>query len=289
LKKPDIMYEGADILQSRAPQGPLAPFISAFVHRRDARGGAVVMILPETRASIQIFTADPYWLRETAEGAAWRAVPPVGFWGPRLNWAYGYARRRLNVFAVGLTPVGVRALARRPVGAFVNQTPPLADIDAALARALGDIATSADHLEAFAAGAGAALSNALAGAPAGIPRVSDALERLARTGNVEPVAAEYGLSDRQFRRLFVAEFGAAPKLYQRALRLDQALKALHPRPWEKNGEETAPDFADQSHMIREFAALAGMTPKAYVESKRRHGDQILRSVVVEKIPPPEGA
>jgi AraC-like DNA-binding protein len=50
--------------------------------------------------------------------------------------------------------------------------------------------------------------------------------------------------------------------------------------------EAEPDFADQAHMIREFKALTGVTPGAYVRSKRQHNDPTLRSVVAEGIAPP---
>ena len=39
-------------------------------------------------------------------------------------------------------------------------------------------------------------------------------------------------------------------------------------------------------MIREFKALTGMTPGAYVRSKRTHGDATIRSVIAEGIAPP---
>jgi AraC-like DNA-binding protein len=111
--------------------------------------------------------------------------------------------------------------------------------------------------------------------------LSDAVDK---TGCPVHSAADVG--PRQLRRRFRSEHGFSPREYRRILRTDRLLRRLHPKPWEADSSEVAPDFADQPHMIREFKALTGVTPGAYVRSKRTHSDATLRSVIAENVPPP---
>ena len=99
-------------------------------------------------------------------------------------------------------------------------------------------------------------------------------------------AAACGLSERQHRRLFHRLHGVPPKGYQRLLRVDRMIRRLHDTPWEADAWAEAPiPFADQPHAIREFRALTGLTPRAYVRAKRS-GDATLRSVSGDPSAPP---
>ena len=88
------------------PPPDLAPGLFGFVRRIDPGCGGVVRILPEIRSSIQVHAADPYWVREQAPDGPWRQGPRVSLWGPRHDWGWGYARRDVSAYAVGLTPAG---------------------------------------------------------------------------------------------------------------------------------------------------------------------------------------
>lgn len=280
------MIESDDILYFEKAPEDLSAHVFGFVRRKDLRGGDVVRILPETRASFQIFRADPYWLKEDAPGAVWRMAPRIGLWGPRLVSAFGFAEKTIDVFAVGLTPAGVRALTGRPAGAFVNDAVAPA-IPAAVMEALeGGLHPGADFDE-WRATAATALRRALLTTSPSPPIVRADIALAAADGSIPRAAQSLGLSERHFRRLFAAEHGAPPKTYARLLRFDAALKALHPRAWEPKPEHIPP-YADQSHLIREFCAFAGITPAAYVRNKRRFGDRILRSIVIENAEPPPG-
>jgi AraC-like DNA-binding protein len=104
---------------------------------------------------------------------------------------------------------------------------------------------------------------------------------------VAAAAEAAGLSERQFRRLFRARYGVAPKRYQRAVRVDRMLRQIHPRPWEADAHAERPiAFADQPHAIREFRALTGLTPGQYVRAKAQ-GDATLRSVYAPDVQPPD--
>ncbi len=272
-----------DILHFTPPPADLAAHVFGFVHRSDRRGGDVVLILPESRTSVQARRADPYYIRETADGSPWREAPPLSLWGPRLQRGYGYAARKIEVFGFGLTPAGFRALTGAAPGDFVNEAAPLEQVAPALAALIG--ALPAANFGDWRAGA-IEILRALIAAAAAPPPISKALSALAETASVPEAARRLGLSDRHFRRRFAAEFGANPKTYARILRFDRTLRRLHPRPWEAADHSVTDDYADQAHLIREFCAFAEITPGAYVKNKALHGDRILRSIVVEGVAPP---
>jgi AraC-like DNA-binding protein len=278
------MTGDADILRFVPPPPALRDFVFGFVHRRDARGGDVVLILPEARTSLQVRRADPYHIRESDAGAPWRETPPLALWGPRLARGYGYAARRIEVFGAGLTPQGFRALTGAAPGAYVNQAAPLETAAPTVAAALSTLTETdfdrwcAAAIDIFSAAFGDARSS---------PRVSGALAALGEDGDIAGAARRLGMSERHFRRLFAQEFGASPKTYARILRFDRTLRRLHPRPWEEPDRPDADDYADQAHLIREFCAFAEITPGAYVRNKERHGDRILRSIVIDGVAPPD--
>ncbi len=277
------MTATGDILRLVPPPPELSAFVFGFAHRRDARGGDVVLILPEARTSIQLRRADPYYIREAESGAPWREVPAVSLWGPRLKRGYGYAAQRIEVFGVGLTPAGFRALTGAAPGSLVNEAPPLDAAAPSIAAALGALA--ATDFDQWRMEATEVIRPAFASAPAP-PPIAQALQALGEDGDIAGAARRLGLSERHFRRLFAAEFGASPKTYARILRFDRTLRRLHPRPWETADGPDADDYADQAHLIREFCAFAEITPGAYVRNKLRHGDRILRSIVVDGVDPP---
>ena len=67
------MSDTSDVLEQIPAPKALRHSVLSAVSRRNERGGAVVVELPETRSSIQMFLADAYWLRER-EAASWRRV-----------------------------------------------------------------------------------------------------------------------------------------------------------------------------------------------------------------------
>jgi AraC-like DNA-binding protein len=94
-------------------------------------------------------------------------------------------------------------------------------------------------------------------------RVLEAARRLARApGTAVPdLAAAVGLGERHLRRRFAAAVGYGPKTFARVARFRIALALV------RMGEPLASaalaaGYADQAHMTRELAALAGRTPGA---------------------------
>jgi AraC-like DNA-binding protein len=86
---------------------------------------------------------------------------------------------------------------------------------------------------------------------------------------ISELAQELAISQRQLERLYQVQVGMSPKQYAQLLRVEQArlgLKQLNGQTTTRLGADLG--YYDQSHFIREFRAVIGMTPYAYL--KRSH-------------------
>jgi AraC-like DNA-binding protein len=95
------------------------------------------------------------------------------------------------------------------------------------------------------------------------------------------VTRRVGLSQRRFIQVFAAEVGLTPKSYCRVRRFQKARESV------RNVE--APDWArvaidcgyfDQSHLIREFQALSGLSPENYLRQSSGQLGQVLPNHVL---------
>ncbi|GIF17572.1 AraC-like DNA-binding protein [Actinoplanes tereljensis] len=96
------------------------------------------------------------------------------------------------------------------------------------------------------------------------PEMLHASRRLLRNeAPVAVVAAEVGWSPRYLTDRFRAEIGLRPKEAARVARFDRARRAIGPGT-RLADVAAAHGFADQSHLVREFRALAGCTPTRWM-------------------------
>jgi len=228
-----------------APPGPLA---AALVCTWSQTVGAHAQrVLPDGCADILWIGAAPPVVVGPATGPTLAALSP--------GTIVAGARFRPGRIAAWL-PLAADELTDRLI--------PLADLwrdaDALTARVL-----AADTPDARRAAIEAAL---LARAPqAGIPdpQVAAAIGWLARQphGRVADLPTLIGLGERQLRRRFQVAVGYEPKRRARILRL-QRLLALAARTPAGRGRlaalALAAGYADQAHMARECATLAGLAP-----------------------------
>ena len=140
-----------------------------------------------------------------------------------------------------------------PLSELRDRRVDLAELDPALARELHgelDPHAAARVLER--------LARELAAVP-GDAAVAEAVARLAAdpAARVEALAGEIGISERQLRRRFHAAAGYGPKTLQRVLRFRRFLAG--PRDDLARAALEA-GYADQPHLAREVARLAGTTP-----------------------------
>jgi AraC-like DNA-binding protein len=104
-------------------------------------------------------------------------------------------------------------------------------------------------------------------APRGPPSVRRAVSLVEDRGGLVPVravAAHAGVSERQLERLFDRWVGYGPKMLARVVRTRRATEAIA-RGSIPSWASFAADrgYVDQAHLIREFRALAGVTPRIY--------------------------
>lgn len=88
---------------------------------------------------------------------------------------------------------------------------------------------------------------------------ADQLQR----ASVRDVARDLGLSERQLRRSFRDAVGLAPKSFARLARFHRALDAARRgASWTRVAAATG--YCDQAHLIDDFHAITGTTPRAFL-------------------------
>jgi len=76
-----------------------------------------------------------------------------------------------------------------------------------------------------------------------------------------------GLSERHFERRFLEHMGMPPKLYARVARLNFVLQLKTERPaltWAQISQEAG--YFDQTHLVKDFKAMAGAPPAAFLRA-----------------------
>jgi AraC-like DNA-binding protein len=142
----------------------------------------------------------------------------------------------------------------------------------ALSESLSEAATSERAMDVLEQAVAARMSTA----PAPDPVVTEAVARLQpwRRAGVTEVASALFMSPRQLRRRFVAAVGYGPKTLQRILRfqgflaLSDACRGANAPPPVARLAATA-GYADQAHLTRDCRELTALTPRAFLDEKRR--------------------
>jgi AraC-like DNA-binding protein len=96
----------------------------------------------------------------------------------------------------------------------------------------------------------------------------DAADRLT-SANVNAVAVDLGVSERQLRRVFRETIGVSPKTFAKLTRFHRALRAVREdvhASWASIA--AAVGYYDQAHLIADFRAIAGVTPRALLSELR---------------------
>jgi AraC-like DNA-binding protein len=255
---------------------------TSAVHRervpRSARAASVV-------AALLVFECD-------------RDVPLVSIPRPELQVVVRFgpsARSGLDVHALGVRQKAYRKLIRRgqrTVTARLHlgateavlgvSASAMADRIVALEDLWGDTATQRllDRLSGArdTVGAAAILESAIAerlaiavGRRAHAQLAVDAAARLT-SAHVNAVAVDLGVSERHLRRVFRETVGVSPKAFAKLARFHHALRAAGEAghaSWASIA--VAAGYYDQAHLIAEFRAIAGVTPRALLRELRTAG------------------
>ena len=155
---------------------------------------------------------------------------------------------------------------KTPLSEIMNQRVPLADLLPPASRQLPATLDPAEAAERVLDITGALVAE---GAPdPAMTRAATLLrDPAART---EAVAAEVGLSERQFRRRCQAAAGYGPKTLQRVLRFQRFVRLLDaaPAPPDLAAVAARVGYADQAHLTRECSDLSGLTPANLARVRR---------------------
>lgn len=142
--------------------------------------------------------------------------------------------------------------------------------DAATQRLLDRLASAHDAIAAAAILESAIAERiARANGPGAHAQLAFNAARRLGSANVTTVAGDLGVSERQLRRVFREAVGVSPKTFAKLTRFHRALNAAR-----EKGETSwasiaaAVGYYDQAHLIAEFHAIAGSTPRAFLAELR---------------------
>lgn len=192
--------------------------------------------------------------------------------GPDTGPARPLIKAGTVIVGVRFHPSAGGHVLRTPLSEIVNQRVPLADL---LPGAAQKLPSTLDPAEALARALDLAGTLIIDGTPD--PAMARAAVLLRDpAARAETVAAEVGLSERQFRRRSQAAVGYGPKTLQRVLRFHRFVRLLDAAPGDEPGG-SPPDlaalaaevgYADQAHLTRECSALSGYTPARLAQVRR---------------------
>ncbi|KOG32904.1 AraC family transcriptional regulator [Streptomyces resistomycificus] len=189
--------------------------------------------------------------------------------GPRTRASY-YAdadRRVASCVQVSLGPGTARPLLGTPAADLVGRVVPLSALPTATARQLASDIVDLETEEVI-----AHLAELLPGLPA--PAGDRSRTRVLRAAvaalstrsghapaQVQDVARELAVSERQLRNLFTEGVGLSPKHYARIDRVRHVLTQAPRGDWAELAAATG--YYDQSHMTADFRTLMGVPPRSY--------------------------
>jgi AraC-like DNA-binding protein len=96
--------------------------------------------------------------------------------------------------------------------------------------------------------------------------VAEAARRLS-TADVQTVARELSISDRQLRRRFHTAVGYGPKTLERVLRFRRFIDAIDDGRSDLAALAFDVGYADQAHLTREATRLSGLPPAALIHDR----------------------
>ena len=221
--------------------------------------------LPSTDVTFVLPLDEPLtvsWVDEPAtRSTSWASVS-----GLHARPAAIHHAGRQRGIQLAVTPAGARALWGVPAAALAGELLDVRDLDARWAE-LPDRLAEAQDWQARSALVHEAVTDAVArhDRPSLRADVGRALALLTRGATVAGTAAEVGLSRRRLSTLVREEVGIGPKEFQRMARFARSRSLLaDPRGRPSVATVAArAGYADQAHLAREWARLAGTSPSRW--------------------------
>jgi AraC-like DNA-binding protein len=177
----------------------------------------------------------------------------------------------IDLLGVRLRPGAIGTFGGIPADRLLDTTAPISDLPPSLRVNVAELADPANlpaRVQLLADSCRARL--ATLGQPDSVVRQALAAWASAERSEFPTVSVltrDIGLSERAFERRFVAQVGLTPVRYRRLARFRSVLR-LHGggrRDWAALAACTG--FSDQSHLVRDFRAFAGLTPTEWAASQ----------------------
>ena len=260
------------------PPALLQPYVDSYVGYRYAGFAAGEHLgLPSRHVTFVISFDAPLELRRLPDGTERLTSFDALLGGLHTSPAVIRHDGSQHGIQLQVTPAGARALFGMPAAELAKVVVPLDAVWGGLAGELLDRLDAADagKWPARFAVLDRVLLRALAARvelPSGARREATAAwERLTATAGrvgVAGLAAEVGWSRRHLTERFTAEYGIGPKAAARVLRFEKARWMLV-QPERRSLADVAATcgYADQAHMVREWHALAGDSPTAWLAAE----------------------
>ena len=264
--------KGLDVVDRTAPPRDLEPLVEALAGRLACVGRAKFPVFPTARAELIFHFGDPFLVADTPVGAM-RPLPRAVLLGPRRQNHWQSAGPQIDWFLIQLTPLGCRQLLGLSFAEVWNREIDLADLPGL---GMTELHERLRGLTTFRARVALAVAT-LRAAPLNVQLdpISRA-GRLAREGRIRSLAqlgARLDVGPRRLHQSFVANYGIGPKYFLSLMRFGRQLTARHPS-FNVHSLQEEPEYADDSHAIREFRRFANLTPAAYARQKSG-GDRLV--------------
>jgi len=263
-----VARDGQPLSDSRAPTDDLAPWVARlYFSSVDAPATHVLSCGLFCENSILRIQFDGDWLAQSAEGPVTRGRDVILF-GPQTRRMPVQVRGGFTSIGVALRPGAVRALGGRPEQDNADRLNDPAQIGIEREAWLDMLSPEAGP-DVWRERMEGALRTLIAHRAAAPPDpVSVWFERVSYanpSASVAQCAADYGIEIKRLERIVRRDFGMTPKqVMRRARALDMAshLRGVADRD---EAEALMLRYYDQSHLIRDFTALIGMSPRQFVE------------------------
>ena len=269
---PATTRDGQPISYNRAPAADLAPWITRFYFSRVAAPADHTLEcgLFNDTAFVRIQHGGT-WRAETARGVVEGASGTMVF-GPHSKRMKVQVTGSVLSFGFGLRPGACNALAEVPVGDLVDRAIPCEDLGGKSDpwNAVAERASDPDFRpeDAFKALEDLLRKQAARCAARPPEAMSQNFERAAfvdPTIAVSDFARDHGIDQRRLERVVKRDFGFTPKAVLRRARALDFASLLRGVADEAEAESLALRFYDQSHLIREFSALFGMSSRQFAQ------------------------
>ncbi len=251
----------AGTFASVAPAPPLRAFVERIHFGRewvDPAQPVVERVLPDGGVHLIFNLGDPPAVPGSGGSASVAA-------GARCEPSIIHMAGRVEHVTVTLRPGGIAALLGIPAAELVAHDVPLDELWGALAaEALERLAPTPPTRERAAAMEAVLLDRLAARAARPDAAAAEAVRMIERAGGrirVRALAGALGISERRLEQIFHRHVGLSPKAVCRIARFRATVALLQREPdraWSGIAYECG--FYDQSHLVNEFRALAGLAP-----------------------------